>query len=601
MTATQTNETDALSALSQGFRARYLDHAEVTRQLHDWHAAFPDVTRLRALGRSGEGRDIWCLTIGREPDATRPAAWVDGNLHASELCGSSVALAIAEDLLRLHAGGTLGHLPPHLGEFLRDVHVHVVPRISPDGAETVLKTGRYVRSTPADNRGDRGVPYWRSVDLDGDGFIGRMRVPHPDGELVESKTTPGMLVPRQIEDVGPFYKLYPEGVVENFDGSSVPSPFFLSDNRYDLNRTFPWTWAPDHLQAGAGDYPGAAPETRALLEFACARPTIHVWVNYHTFGGVYIRPLGAEPDSKMNQTDLAIFRELEHWAKTYTGYPTVSGFEDFLYQPDTPLRGDLSDFAYHQRGALGVVCELWDLFKQLGYEQPKPFVHHYARVSPEDFERLHRFDRERNAGRIFRPWKPFKHPQLGDVELGGFDARVGVWNPPYDLIEGVCQGQSAVFLRLAAMVPRIVVDEVQVTSLGADLKQVDLRVRNAGYLASYGMPSAKALSFSETVRLTATPVVVGAIDESVGRQPGGVPFEGVGPQVVSPAERVLDLGHLEGWGRGRNGCDFGIAYPETRGTDGERRVRLVVRGTGRLEVAVTSPRIGRTTATIDVG
>ncbi len=282
----------ALAALSGGFRQRYLDHDAITQQLAAWHAAFPAVTRLTSLGRTAEGRDIWCLAIARAPDAPQPAAWVDGNLHASELCGSSVALAIAEDLLRLHAGGTLDFLPAHLGEFLRDVLVYVVPRISPDGAETVLKTGRYVRSTPVDDRVARGAAYWQSADLDGDGFMGRMRVRHPDGEMVESSTVPGMMLPRRIEDTGPFYKVYPEGSIANFDGRNVPSPGFLSDNRYDLNRTFPWTWAPEHLQAGAGDFPGAMPETRAVLEFTAVRAFIHVWMNYHTFGGVYIRPLG---------------------------------------------------------------------------------------------------------------------------------------------------------------------------------------------------------------------------------------------------------------------------------------------------------------------
>jgi hypothetical protein len=573
---------EALEALSVGFRQRYLDHDEVSRQLAVWHVAFPEFTRLASLGRSAEGRDIWCLAIGRAPDTAQPAAWVDGNLHASELAGSSVALAIAEDLLRLHLGGELPWVPAHLAEHLRGVLVYVVPRISPDGAETVLKTGRYVRSSPVDDRHTRAEAHWRAADLDADGFMGRMRVRHPDGEMVEAPGLPGVLQPRSLEDTGPFYKVYPEGLIEHFDGRNVPAAHFLGDNRYDLNRTFPWTWAPEHIQAGAGDFPGAMPETRAILEYTCARPNIHVWMNYHTFGGVVIRPLGDQPDSKMNQADLAIFRELEAWSKQYTGYPTVSGFEDFLYQPDTPLRGDLSDYAYHQRGCLAVVCELWDLFTQLGMPPTKPFADVYGQVTPENIAKLAAWDREHNAGRIFRPWVPFDHPQLGPVEIGGYDTRIGIWNPPYDRLEAVCTGQSAVFLRMAALVPRIVLDEVRVTPLGGGLSQVDLRVRNSGYLASYGLPSARKLPFSEPLRLTAVPTAPG------------------GPEVVSPAERVVEIGHLEGWGRGRGG-DFGFGALETHGTDGERWVRLVVRGEGALDVEVYSPRTGRTALRIPVG
>ena len=35
--------------------------------------------------------------------------------------------------------------------------------------------------------------------------------------LVEAREFPGLLVERSIEDEGPFYKLYPEGLIEHFD------------------------------------------------------------------------------------------------------------------------------------------------------------------------------------------------------------------------------------------------------------------------------------------------------------------------------------------------------------------------------------------------
>src|SRR5829696_7314525 len=85
-----------------GFRTTYLDHAALTAQLEAWRSEHPDLVRLTSLAKTPEGRDLWLLTIGIEPDRVRPTAWVDGNMHASELAGSSVALAIAEDVLRAH-------------------------------------------------------------------------------------------------------------------------------------------------------------------------------------------------------------------------------------------------------------------------------------------------------------------------------------------------------------------------------------------------------------------------------------------------------------------------------------------------------------------
>src|SRR3954470_15323324 len=85
------------------FREKYLDYAELTAQLSAWQRTHPDLVRVSSIGKSAEGRDIPLLTIGREPDAMQPAVWVDGNMHATELCGSSVAMAIAEDVINLHA------------------------------------------------------------------------------------------------------------------------------------------------------------------------------------------------------------------------------------------------------------------------------------------------------------------------------------------------------------------------------------------------------------------------------------------------------------------------------------------------------------------
>ena len=104
------------------------------------------------------------------------------------------------------------------------------------------------------------------------------------GELVESTEFPGLLVERTVEDEGPFYKLYPEGLIEHFDGRTIPSPFFLGDNPIDLNRNFPWFWAPHHEQIGAGPFPTSEPEARGVVEFASAHPEIFAWSGLITAG-----------------------------------------------------------------------------------------------------------------------------------------------------------------------------------------------------------------------------------------------------------------------------------------------------------------------------
>lgn len=573
--------TARLAELDCGFRASYLDYATLTRQLQRWAEAFPHLCRLRSLGATTEGLSIWHLTLGPDPDRIRPAVWVDGNMHASELAGSSVALAIAEDVLRLHLEpeAELHGLPAHVRERLREVLFYVVPRMSPDGAECVLTTSRYVRSAPRDRRPNREAPRWQRADIDGDGRSLMMRIEHPAGEYVESAEVPGLMVSRRLHDAGPYYKLFPEGTIEPFDGANIPDPHYLSDNQTDLNRNFPFAWMPEHAQAGAGDFPASEPETRAVVEFATAHPEIFGWLNLHTFGGVFIRPLGDKPDSKMHAADLVLYRQLGAWAEELTGYPMVSGYEEFLYEPDKPIYGDLTEYAYHQRGAVAYVVELWDLFKRLGKARPKKFVDYYSEITRADLLALARFDRDENAGRIFLPWRRVEHPQLGPLEVGGADPLIGVWNPPYERIGEVCAAHTAHLLRLAALAPAVRLRVVERTAASDDFTRITVSVENHGYLPTCVLASAAKLDFNEPLWARA---------------------EARGCALVDPGDAIREVGHLDGWGRGLGGGEEPLAYGESKGSSTDRRLTYLVRGKGTLSLRVGSCRTGWITHTEEI-
>ena len=188
------------------------------------------------------------------------------------------------------------------------------------------------------------------------------------------------------------------------------------------------------------------------------------------------------------------------------------------------------------------------------------------------------FDRQHNKGRIFSNWKKAKHPQLGDVELGGFDPRVGIWNPPYERLPETCATQSAAFLRVAALLPRIEVEVVSKDSSGGRTR-VELRVVNRGYMASHGIPSAKALPISEPLRLS---------------------VQAVGATLLAPAHSRVEIGHLDGWGAGLHGGPSMFA-PWTRGNGHEQFVTLVAEGKGTLEVEVGSCRSGYSKVSVEVG
>jgi Zinc carboxypeptidase len=570
----------ALASLYRGFREKYLSHRELTEQCRGWAEAYPELCRLESIGTSGEGRELWLLTMGPEPERTRPAVWIDGNIHAAELAGSSAALGIAEDVLALHLDPTASAhgLPAHIAETLRDVLFYVLPRMSPDGAEAVLETGRWVRSVPRDDRAAKLHPRWVAQDLDGDGLALLMRKRDPGGEFVESNEVSGLLLQRRLEDEGPFFKLYPEGVIEGFDGHHVPDPDFLSDNFPDLNRNFPFFWAPDPEQAGGGTFPGSEPESRAVIERAAQLPHLFAWLAFHTFGGVFIRPLGNAPDKQLDPMDRAVFAQIGEWAESITGYPMVSGFEEFTYREDHPLHGDLSDFAYHHRGCISYVCELWDLFRRIGMARPKRFCDHYTHMTREDVLNLARWDARHNASRIYRPWRSVTHPQLGAVEVGGFDPRVGLWNPPYDVLPEICAQQSAAFLRVAAMAPRLRLAIEGPLAFGDDVRRLDVTVENIGYLPTHILASARALGHNEELWVELS-------------------TSGELSHASEPRQRI---GHLEGWGRGLRGPGAAMHAPRSRGSGNRAHASFLVRGHGTATLRVASARVGKLEARVRV-
>ncbi len=582
MTSDPPRRSDALAtlaALSLGFRSRYLRSEQVVAQLRAWANAWPDMLTLRTLAQTPEGRPIVVAILG---DESAPAVWVDANMHAGELCGTHVALGVLEDLLALRLGAAPSRLgiPDAIAPRLRELTAFICPRVSPDGAEAVLTDGRYVRSLPRDGRIGQSAPRWVHRDVDGDGLAQLMRVEDAAGEWVSLPEMPAVLVPRQIDDTGPFYALYPEGHIEGWDGFTIPEATYLSDTQTDLNRNFPYGWQPEPAQAGAGDYPCSEPESRALVDFAGVHPNIFVWLNLHTFGGVFIRPLGDAPDAKMDAHDLGVFRQIEAWNTEATGYPTVSGYHEFLYEPDKPLRGDLTEWAYHQRGALAYVAELWDLPRQAGIEVRRPFIDTFQRMTRADLARIAQWDRDHNASRAVRPWRRFEHPQLGPVELGGIDPRFGLQNPPPERLDELCRAHARAFLRVASLPPVVRLDQVRVVRLDAEVSRVEIVVRNHGYLATYGAHAARALPWNEPLQARL------ACHDGVALVAG---------------DARQSLGHLEGWGRGAHDSSYALSVSRSRGNVQARRAQWVVRGAGEVTVSVSSVRVGRVERRARVG
>ena len=69
----------------------YYLYDELTATLQKRASEYPSLAKLRSVGKSVEGRELWLMEITNldtgAPE-TKPAVWIDGNTHAGRLNNS---------------------------------------------------------------------------------------------------------------------------------------------------------------------------------------------------------------------------------------------------------------------------------------------------------------------------------------------------------------------------------------------------------------------------------------------------------------------------------------------------------------------------------
>ncbi|HZG34811.1 MAG TPA: M14 family metallopeptidase, partial [Gaiellaceae bacterium] len=355
---------------------------------------------------------------------------------------------------------------------------YVVPRVNPDGADAGLRDGRWRRSSVRPYPFDLPRDGLHRDDLDGDGRVLFMRLRDPNGSWKPHPEEPRLLVARRPDDVaGDFYRVFPEGTIRNWDGVTVPMAPALEG--LDLNRNWPADWAPESEQRGAGPYPTSEPEVRALVQAIVDRPNVTSYVGYHTFSGVHLRPYSARADEEFPTSDLRAFKLIGEEATRITGYPAISIFHDFKYDPKLVIRGGDVDWVYDFLGAIAWVTEFWSPQRAAGLGDYH-FIDWLRDHSPEDELALLRLADELGEGYV--DWYPFEHPQLGQVELGGWDLVRFWFNPPLARLEEEVTPHAdfAVFLALSA--PRLEIRLFESAPVGDGAHRLLVVLENAGWL-----------------------------------------------------------------------------------------------------------------------
>jgi len=461
---------------------KYCRYDELTRLLKQYASEYPGLLKIHSIGKSHEGRDVWLMTATNfksGPDTEKPAVWVDGNLHASEVAGSAAAL------YHLHALVSRYGKDKQVTRALDTRAFYIVPRVNPDGAEWALAAHpRVIRSStrpyPYDEEPADGL---LEEDIDRDGRILYMRIVDSSGTWKSHATEPRLLVRREpAETGGKYYRVLPEGRLKNYDGAQIQ----VRDPKQglDLNRNFPAAWRQEAEQSGAGPYPVSEPEARNLVDFVVKHPNICSVVTFHTFSGVLLRPYDDRPDDAFPPEDLWTYKKIGDRGTKMTGYANLAVYHDFRYHPKTVIAGAFDSWMYDHLGVFGWTVELWSPLKQAGLKGYK-YIDWFREHPVADDIRLLKWSDRRLAEDGYVDWYPFDHPQLGRVELGGWDWLHTWTNPPGKFLEHEIAPFPDWIVWQALISPKLAVRDASVTALGGGAYRVRLVVENTGWLPTY--------------------------------------------------------------------------------------------------------------------
>lgn len=528
-------KTKKVQALGKYDFYHYYIYDELTNFLKDMNKAYPHLTELKSLCKSQMGRDVWMLIInnpetGKTED--KPGFFLN-QIHSSEVIASMSCAYTIWDLLENYGK------KKDITKIVDNIVWYIVPRLDVDGAEAYL-TGKPAGKdpNPEDNDGDFQFDEDPPEDIDGDGFIVQMRKKDPKGEMKISKEDPRMMTKKGPDETGgTYYKTYTEGIDNDGDGKINEDSF---RTRFLSNRNYPGNWRPSIVQRGGGKYPMEESITRAEVDFAANHPNIAIYVQHHCCGRVILRPPTSYPDKEFkNRGDLELYRIASARSLEHSGWDLATSVFDWNWPRGTPNKKstqiyrdkegkirnaptgmypeeDDSEFgcsscgwedeSQNDRGyfawgsSIETMYDLFGIFSMGDEHWNPPDYNKDGKVTEK--ERL-KWNDEVMDGKMFIDWHPYKHPTLGEVEIGGWRRRK-VSPPEGELIQKECEMGNRFVVYLAGLAPKIKFGEVKITDKKSGIYQVDITVENKGFLPT-ATEQAQKLNIIEPVLLEVEP------------------------------------------------------------------------------------------------
>ena len=485
-------------------------------------AAFPDLARLHRIGKSYQGKDLLVLEITNQATGKgrdKPGFWIDGCMHSSETAGGEMSLHTIQTLIRQYGKD------PFITRILDERTFYIMPKLNPDGSDYAihLKSGR-----------DRGGLVQR-VRYE---HITMMRIRDDNGPMRTSPEDPRLMIPAAHGNNPAQWKgewrVLQEGIDNDNDG------LFNEDGigGIDINRNFPEQWQPAPLSYNPGPYPLSEQESRAVADYLLSLKNLSGSINYHQTGNVAVFPpsnLRTDPITgdvvRQPYEDELMYQRLGRKCIELNDTARVQVFKIHGASPATwhgSIWGVYVDWIYYRLNAYSWIFEFGI----------NPGAKEIFPSGGKDIDRL-RWSDENMDGRLFVDWKPFDHPTLGKVEIGGFlwklfdetsKTYTNIQCLPGPEWEKTLDNHTRWHLYLIDQSPLLRITDAKVQTEENGYHTITATIENLGVLPTYNTKQGLAGGSAKTV--TASISLTGA--ELVG------------------GEEKVDLGHLEGKSSAKN-------------------------------------------------
>jgi hypothetical protein len=495
-------------AFTQAQSPGYLTSDQLFSRIKQIEKNHPGVVTTSSIANSPGERSLQLIRIGKAPGANQqanPSIFVGANLEGNRPLATEGAIFLAESILSDPAN-------------YDSLNWYIMPLGNPDAAAKFFRTPLWEDSRndlPTNDDRDDQTDEDGANDLNGDGWITKMRAIHPDGEWIISDSDPRLMLKADgKKGQQGVYKIYTEANDDDGDG------LYNEDGPGGTNVGINFPQLFQHYTADGGKFPGSTPESYAIMKFVFDHPDIAMIVSFGSTNWCYTPPKGGRkgeadlskirlserqarrynldasrtytltdlveifkaenPQSNIDESMIAGMLGLgaalnpqagdllfyEKYAKAYKSFLEEKGITGERIDPAPAKDGSFELWGYFQVGVPVFSMDLWGLSKKDSGSVEEAMLD-FVDSQPG------------NSG--FAKWEAYDHPTLGEVEIGGF-VPYSCTTPPYEWADSLLNLQVPWILKLAGEIPDLHIYETKTTAKGNGIYQLEIWIENRAFI-----------------------------------------------------------------------------------------------------------------------